>query len=85
MPNKDEFREELHARFKRAMERGATEIEINSGELHRALGGYPAQKHQMPTCCDAMQEEVRAGDRVVSSPPRGRGASLTIRYELPRR
>lgn len=85
MPSKDDFREELHARFKRAVERGAKEIEINSGDLHRALGGYPADKHQMPSCCDVMHEERGAGDQMISSPPSGRGASLTIRYALPRR
>lgn len=85
MPTKDEFQEELRARFRRATERGASEIEVNSGELHRALGGYPADKHQMPTCCDVMHEETRVGDEVLSSPPSGRGASLTIRYKLPRR
>lgn len=84
MPTKDEFREELHARFRRATERGAKQIVVNSGELHRALGGYPGQGHQMPSCSDVMHEAQRATDEVLSSPPSGRGASLTIRYRLPR-
>lgn len=85
MPTKDEFREELKARFRRATERGADHIEVNSGELHRAIGGYPSQNHQMPSCCDVMHEEQRTGDEVISSPASGHGASLTIRYKLPRR
>jgi hypothetical protein len=85
MPNKDEFCEELHARFRRAVERGANEIEVISGELHRSLGGYPDANHQMPSCCDVMHEECRAGDVVISAPPSGRGASLKINYKLPRR
>ena len=37
--------------------RGAGHVEINSGELHRAVGGYPGADHRMPMCCDAMYEE----------------------------
>jgi hypothetical protein len=84
MPSKDEFRAELRARLRRAELRGAAELEVNSGELHRALGGYPTSPHQMPSCCDVMYEERRAGDEIVAAPPKGRGASLTICYKLPR-
>ena len=84
MPTKDDFREELRARLRRATARGAKEIVINAGELHRALGGYPGQGHQMPSCCDAMHEAQRGTDEELASPPSGRGASLTIRYGLPR-
>lgn len=84
MPTKAEFTSELRARLKRAGERGAEFIDINSGDLHRSLGGYPAANHQMPSCCDAMHKQHRAGDEVLTSPPSGHGASLTIRYKLPR-
>lgn len=84
MPTKDEFTTELRARFRRAQERDAEFIDINSGELHRALGGYPAAKHQMPSCCKAMHEEFGAKDEILATPPSGHGASLTVRYRLPR-
>lgn len=84
MVTKDEFRAELTARIRRAELRGAKALEVNSGELHRSLGGYPKSPHQMPSCCDVMHEEQRAGDEIISAPPKGRGASLTIRYKLPR-
>ncbi len=38
----------------------------------------------MPICCDVMQQERKAGDVVVSEPEKGKGASLTIRYKIPR-
>jgi hypothetical protein len=44
---------------------GVRHIDINSGDLHRKLGGYP-------------------GDEVLAAPPKGKGATLTIRYVLPR-
>ena len=84
MPTKDEFRQALSARFRDAAAKGAHQVLINAGELHRQLGGYPAVRHQMPSCCDAMYEAKRASDTIVKAPKKGKGASLTIRYALPR-
>jgi len=84
MPTKDDFRNELRARLREAEARGDKFIRVNSGAIHQALGGYPGINHQMPSCCDAMYEEMRAGDEIVEAPPKGRGATLIIRYRLPR-
>jgi len=83
-PTMNNFQKELADLFSRALEDGRTSIKVNSGELHRALGGYPGSNHRMPVCCDAMYQEMRAGDRILSAPAKGKGASLTIRYLLPR-
>jgi 5-methylcytosine-specific restriction protein A len=63
---------------------GATHLDVNAGELHRGLGGYPGPDQRMPACCAAMRSAMRAGDIVLSEPPKGAGASLTVRYRLPR-
>jgi len=84
MASVHDFRMELRAQLERAQKRGAPHIEINAGELHRRLGGYPGPSHQMPSCCQAMHVENRPGDEVIVSPPEGKGATLTIRYKLPR-
>ena len=84
MPTVEDFRRELRAQFRLAKTKGASYIEVNSGDLHRKLGGYPGQRHAMPSCCNVMNEEKGISDTVVSSPPKGRGASLTIRYKIPR-
>jgi hypothetical protein len=41
----------------------------------------------MPNCCQVMRAEVApdAGDVILRQPSSGFGASLTIRYTLPRR
>lgn len=78
------FQSELKAQLSRAADRGAPSVVINSGELHRAIGGYPGRNHRMPVCCEAMYAEKRDGDRVISSPPKGKGASLSIEYKPPR-
>ena len=84
MPTKEEFRNALKARLRRAALLGAEHLDVNSGELHRTLGGYPGARHQMPSCCEAMYSEQGVGDEIIAQPPKGRGASLTIRYKVPR-
>lgn len=71
-PASGDFRKDLTAQLARAEKRGAHHVEINSGELHRAVGDYPGPKHWMPICCEVMYRE------------QGKGAGLTIRYKLPR-
>jgi hypothetical protein len=78
------FKAELQKRLKLAEAQGAASVDINSGEIHRTVGGYPSTHHHMPVCCSVMYAEMRASDRTISQPPKGKGASLTIRYALPR-
>jgi hypothetical protein len=41
----DHFRDGLLAQMSRAARHGRIDILINSGELHRSLGGYPGSPH----------------------------------------
>ena len=54
-------------------------IELTSGDVHRELGIYPDRNHSMPSCCRAMKQLMIKGDIILSAPPKGNGASLTIR------
>ena len=81
----DEFENELTAQIDRALRQGRPHIEVNAGELHRVVGGYPAGgAHRMPVCCSIMRGQMGGNDAVVYEPEKGEGASLTIRYQLPR-
>ncbi|CAN7178415.1 hypothetical protein LJR251_000300 [Rhizobium rhizogenes] len=85
MPNKEDFRKALSDEIEAAIRAAKTHIDINAGELHRQLGGYPGKSHSMPSCCDVLYEEQERGRADVLAAPRMRkGASLTIRYHLPR-
>lgn len=84
MPTSDEFRAELRSQLRAAELKKLPHADINAGELHRCLGGYPRANHQMPSCCHVMEQERRALDKIVAGPPSGKGATLTIRYRLPR-
>lgn len=78
----DHFRQGLLAQMDRATTGGRIDVLINSGELYRSLGGYPGSTHGMPSCCDAMQAEMKLGDTMVLD--RTSGAGMTVRYLLPR-
>ncbi len=83
--SRTDFETELHTQLHRAQTQGRSFLEVNSGDLHRQIGGYPGGKHRMSTCCNVMYAEMESDDTVVSAPPKGKGASLTIRYQLPRK
>ena len=83
MPSVDEFRNAISAQIVRARNQNRPHVEINAGELHRALGGYPGNSHQMPSCCAAMRVDYEnTRPEVVFNPQSGDGASLTIRYVM---
>ena len=82
--NVEAFRSALAREFSKALSSGATHATVNSGDLHRYVGGYPGPNHVMPSCCSVMRKAMKADDQVISQPRKGAGASLTIKYRLPR-
>ena len=55
-------------------------IDIVSGDVHRAVGGYPGNNHRMPVCCEVMYDRMKGRDEVLAAPPKGKGATVKIRY-----
>jgi 5-methylcytosine-specific restriction protein A len=88
MPTTENFRTELKAQIDRATKQGRKHIEINAGELHRVVGGYPpqgGQSHSMPSCCYVMRSELnRENAEIIHETDSGQAPALTIRYYLPR-
>lgn len=85
MPTAEEFREQLFEVFRVAAERRQLFVTVKAGDLHRKVGGYPGRRSQrMPVCCSVMRGAMLEDDVVVSEPPKGAGATLTIRYCIPR-
>jgi voltage-gated potassium channel len=83
-PERETFIAAIEHSITRAQEQGRAHIEINAGELHRTVGGYPAASHRMPLCCAALRSLMDSRDTVVFQPPGSNGASFTVRYALPR-
>ena len=85
MPTADDFQKELDAIFSFAEAKHLTAIILKSGDLHRLVGDYPGTNHRMPVCCNVMRKNMKRDDEVLSEPPSGEGASLTIKYQFPRK
>jgi 5-methylcytosine-specific restriction protein A len=87
MPTAEEFRQALMGYLATAAGDGLPSVEVNAGHLHRVLGGYTGpQNHRLPICCSVMRAgmDESLGDEITREPSGGMGASLTIRYVLPR-
>lgn len=80
----DDLREELRSVLNEASRLGLVAVDVNAGNLHRRVGGYPGGDHRMPACCEAMYSAMGSEDAVVEKPKAGKGASVTVRYVLPR-
>lgn len=83
-PSSENFRDVLQDLLSKAESLGFVAVEINSGNLHRKVGGYPGADHRMPICCEVIYNAMAPGDEVVSQPESGKGASVVVRYKLPR-
>ena len=84
MPDRDDFLNELYKVLASISKLGLSFTDISSGDLHRLVGGYPGKAHRMPICCDVMYDEMGPEDEILQAPPKGKGATLVIRYRLPR-
>jgi len=78
--NAEIFRSELTKIIMNAKEQKKEYVDVISGDLHRQVGGYPSKNHSMPTCCDVMKSMMNPKDEILYQPPKGRGATLKIRY-----
>jgi 5-methylcytosine-specific restriction protein A len=88
MDGTNEFATVIAEQIIRADKQGRPHIEINAGEVHRMVGGYPAKlgsNHAMASCCNAMWNEFSKGKgEVIFRTRSGQSASLTLRFYLPR-
>ena len=82
LPNSDDIANEIIKIQNEARNQGCREIQINSGELHRSLGGYPGKNHRMPLVCHIMDQLMTKRDEVICAPPSGKGANKTNLYYL---
>lgn len=85
MPTSADFEATLQEIFDHAEKEGMEYVDVVSGRLHGQLGRYPGSGHRMPDCCYVMKRMMRHGDEILHQPPKGQGATLIIRYHLPRK
>jgi hypothetical protein len=85
MPKAEDFRRILTKYFQESEDAKQDSIILESGQVHRRVGGYPGGSHRMPVCCGVMRKLMQDGDKLLYAPPSGNGASLKIRYNIPRK
>ena len=83
-PTSQDFQKELDGIFASAQQKNKPYVDLKSGDLHRRVGGYPKRNHRMPVCCGVMKRNMKPEDQILQQPPSGQGATLIIRYNLPR-
>ena len=83
-PTADDFRAALTTIIGKATRDGHAFVEVKSGDLHRIVGGYPGPGHRTPICCSVMRSAMKSADTILAEPPKGNGATLFIRYYLPK-
>ena len=84
MPTASDFQTELNNIFLSAQNKGLFYIDVKSDDLHKQVGGYSKHNHRMPVCCEVMKRNIKKGDQILQQPQKGQGASLIIRYTLPK-
>lgn len=84
IPNTASFRKALHQLLQHAQEQGLPSIDVNAGQFHTQVGGYPGRNNRMPTCTAVLKKAMREGDTLLEDTEKGAGASVTIKYKLPR-
>lgn len=84
LPYARDFEAEIRPQWMGAGNAGESSVDIAAGPLHNSLGGYPGPNHRMPNCCQVMRRLMQDGDNILCAPPKGAGASLKIRYKIPR-
>ena len=83
-PNTEDFEQKLGELLEEAQKHNKLALIITSGDLHRLLGGYPTHSHRMKTACKVMKKMMKAGDEILYEPPKGHGATVKVKYYLPR-
>jgi hypothetical protein len=82
-PKSCDFQNALDEIFARAKSDNLSYVDIASADLHRKVGGYP-RINRMPGCCRVVKKKMRPEDEILRQPPSAQGASLKIRYLLPK-
>jgi 5-methylcytosine-specific restriction protein A len=82
VPSAWDFQNRLLAILNGARQSGQSYVDVDSGNLHTEVGGYPNPNHRMPVCCEVMRRLMRAGDSVVKETTSAPSATLIIRYTV---
>ena len=78
--DKHQIRAILSEIFAEATAEGLSSVKVKAADLCMAAGSDIA----VAACCEVMVREMGNCDEIMHSPQKGKGTSLTIRYDLPK-
>src|SRR6266508_5366309 len=80
-PTAWDVRNKLTVILNTAKHSGEPYVDVESSNLHKALGGDP-NFPRMPICHDVMTRMMHPGDSILKETGNGDGATMMIRYIL---
>jgi len=82
LPGIEDFKEAINSLFENTHKKGQKILRIKAGDLHEMVVGSRSNPNRMPICCSAMYHFCSSKDKVIYSPPKGKGANLEIEYKI---
>ncbi len=73
-----EIEQHIRQLINEAKEKGAKELVLVSGNIHRDMG----LKSRLPSVCSAMYQVMKAGDEILFRTPSGKSSTIKIRYNI---
>jgi hypothetical protein len=80
-PTAWDFRNKLTVILNTAKHSGKPYVDVESGHLHKELGGDSKSHHRLPIFHEVMKKMMRPGDSILQE-GRDDGATMLVRYLL---
>ena len=81
-PTAWDFRNKLTVILNTAKHSGKSYVDVESGNLHKELGGDSNSHHRLPIFHEVMTKMMRPGDSILKEARHGDGATMLVRYIL---
>ena len=82
MPTAWDFRNKLTVILNTARHSGKPYVDVESGHLHKELGGDSDSRHRLPIFHEVMTRMMRRGDLILKDPRNDDGSTMLVRYIL---
>ena len=79
-PTAWDFRNKLTVILNTAKHSGKPYVDVESGNLHKELGGDSNSRHRLPIFHEVMTKMMRRGDLILKEPRNSDGATMLVRY-----
>ena len=78
IPTAWDFRNKLTVILNTAKHSGKPYVDVESGNVHKELGGDPNSYHKLPIFHEVMKKMMRPGDSILKEFHNGDGATILV-------